>query len=279
MTVVLATWNPDRYPELDSQWISEGEIIRKEGSLISRWSTGQRKGGINHGDDVLLVRQNRDRGIVRSGKAVSEVFNDHHWEEERAQVGDFANYINVKWTHQVFNPSDRLPIELLQAAVPEIKWNNLRGPGVIVNDDRTVKALLQLWSYHIGPGRLELDWDDDYAQFEELHSEGRLEFRIHRIRERNKKLRDKKIASVARTYGTIKCEACGDDVRDKYGDLSSKIFECHHVTPLSESGETKNSLSDLAVLCPNCHRIAHLIKPLPTLEQLRQHVRISIAIL
>lgn len=273
MSVVLATWNPARYPELETSWESEGEIIRKEGSFTSRWSTGPRKGGIKRGDDVLLVRQNRDRGIVRSGKAVSEVFNDLHWQEEKAQRGDFSSYINIEWTHQVFKPSNRLPIELLEVAVPEVKWNSLMGSGVIVHDNRAAKALLQLWTYHIGPERLELDWDEEEAEFEELHQEGGLKLRIHRRRERDRKLRDKKIASVINAHGIVKCEACGEDLRDKYGDRSAKIFECHHVMPLSVTGETHTSLSDLAVLCPNCHRVAHVINPWPTLEQLREQVQ------
>ena len=47
------------------------------------------------------------------------------------------------------------------------------------------------------------------------------------------------------------------------------VFEIHHRKPLSELSETTlTSLEDLAVLCPSCHRLIHILKPLPTVEKL-----------
>jgi 5-methylcytosine-specific restriction protein A len=38
-------------------------------------------------------------------------------------------------------------------------------------------------------------------------------------------------------------------------------------------GETETRLDDLVVLCANCHRIAHRMDRLPTLESLRATLR------
>ena len=386
MAVVLATWNPERYPELDAEWLADGETIRVAGSLSDRWSMGSRKGGVVEGDEILLVRQNRDRGIVRSGKAISPVFQDLHWEEYRAERGEVANFVLVEWLHQVAEPVNRLPTEILNTEVPEVTWNSLMGSGVIVDDAKAAQTLLDLWFDHLGLKQTDPQrnppwtWDEellafdtyleigqitassahpkvqelsallraltihpqtdrtptfrnpdgvsrklgdihshkpgysgkptsgsrldneiwerfgsdldtarhlartlrieapssitpepDELEFESTHKEGRLTYRLHRRRERDPKLRKNKIQSALKSQGLLRCEACGSDLQFRYGELGSMIFECHHLIPLSETGETVTRMDDVALLCPNCHRIAHRIKPWPSLAELRLH--------
>ncbi len=102
--------------------------------------------------------------------------------------------------------------------------------------------------------------------------EGRLLFRQHRSRERNRKLIDRKKA-VARAQADLACEVCGFDFEAIYGALGRDFIECHHLRPLSESGMTRTRLSDLALLCANCHRMAHRGRPWPSLDRLRSLVR------
>ena len=47
-------------------------------------------------------------------------------------------------------------------------------------------------------------------------------------------------------------------------------MECHHLLPLSQSGVTTTRLSDLALVCSNCHRVLHAPGFNPTLVQLRE---------
>ncbi|MGW8972679.1 HNH endonuclease [Streptomyces platensis] len=108
------------------------------------------------------------------------------------------------------------------------------------------------------------DLDDDFSA-----PEGRLLLRRHRARERNKGLRKKKIDSVLRKGGSLACEACGFDFEEVYGDRGAGYVECHHVVPLHEVGEGKTRLSDLAVICANCHRMIHRRAPWPTPAELR----------
>ncbi|GAA2136473.1 HNH endonuclease [Streptomyces synnematoformans] len=110
---------------------------------------------------------------------------------------------------------------------------------------------------------------DDEELDEYSVPEGRLLLRQHRARERNKTLRKKKIAAVLRQGGTLSCEACGFDFEEVYGDRGAGYIECHHVVPLHEAGEARTKLSDLALICANCHRMIHRRAPWPTPAELR----------
>lgn len=110
--------------------------------------------------------------------------------------------------------------------------------------------------------------DDDELD-EYSAPEGRLLLRRHMARERNKTLRKKKIATVLRQGGTLSCEACDFDFEEAYGDRGAGYIECHHVVPLHEAGEGTTKLSDLALICANCHRMIHRRAPWPTPAELR----------
>lgn len=111
------------------------------------------------------------------------------------------------------------------------------------------------------------EFGDDYSA-----PEGRLLMRRHRARERNKSLRKKKIASVLQRGGQLVCEACGFDFEGVYGDRGAGYIECHHVLPLHVAGEGRTKLSDLALICANCHRMIHRRAPWPTPEELRASI-------
>ncbi|MFJ7774603.1 HNH endonuclease [Streptomyces yangpuensis] len=108
---------------------------------------------------------------------------------------------------------------------------------------------------------------DDYSA-----PEGRLLMRRHQARERSKSLRKKKIASVTQRGGRLACEACGFDFEEVYGDRGAGYIECHHVVPLHKAGEGRTRLSDLALICANCHRMIHRRAPWPTPGELRASI-------
>lgn len=99
--------------------------------------------------------------------------------------------------------------------------------------------------------------------------EGGLLERRHFVRERDPKLRAAKISAVERDGGAIACEACGFNFATTYGDHGAGFIESHHRVPLHESGPTKTKLSDLALLCSNCHRMIHRHRPWLTVDQLK----------
>ncbi len=91
--------------------------------------------------------------------------------------------------------------------------------------------------------------------------EGRLLVRWALARERNPKLRARKIDQVRRRGGPLRCEVCNFDFAHTYGELGEGYIEVHHVTPLHISGTRETKLDDLACVCANCHRMCHRCRP------------------
>jgi len=109
----------------------------------------------------------------------------------------------------------------------------------------------------------DLDLDFDIGA-----SEGRAMERHHLVRERDPTLRAHKIAAARRTTGRVACEACGFDFAQTYGPRGEDFIECHHRVPLHEIGPSWTTLSDLVLLCSNCHRIIHRKRPWLSFEEL-----------
>ena len=99
--------------------------------------------------------------------------------------------------------------------------------------------------------------------------EGRILFRAHRERERDPALVRKKKADVLRWRGRVRCEACSLDFAEAYGPLGEGFIECHHRMPLALGSVRKTTIKDLALVCPNCHRMLHRAKEPLSVEELR----------
>jgi 5-methylcytosine-specific restriction protein A len=92
---------------------------------------------------------------------------------------------------------------------------------------------------------------------------------VHRRRERSRMLVDRKKSAVVRETGFLRCEACGFDFQQFYGDLGEGFAECHHRSPLSDIAQSRTTLmADLAIVCANCHRMLHRKRPWMTVEEL-----------
>lgn len=109
----------------------------------------------------------------------------------------------------------------------------------------------------------ELD-DDEYP-------EGKLLTHIHLIRERNPKVVAAKKREVLSKKGNLACEVCDFDFAEFYGiEIGHGFAECHHIEPLADlEPDTKTKISDLAIVCANCHRMLHTARPVLTVEALR----------
>jgi 5-methylcytosine-specific restriction protein A len=100
--------------------------------------------------------------------------------------------------------------------------------------------------------------------------EGELLTRIHRRRERNRTLVARKKGAALEATGRLICEACGFDFKERYGDRGEGFIECHHLSAVStlRPGQ-RTRLSDLALVCANCHRVIHRGTPWLGLDELR----------
>jgi len=109
--------------------------------------------------------------------------------------------------------------------------------------------------------------EDTEAEIEA--AEGRRRLRVHLARERSRSL----VKAFKASLPSFACEACGADMGDVYGPLGEGYIEAHHRVPVArlKDGE-KTKLSDLAALCPNCHRMIHR-NDLMSVEDLAAHMR------
>jgi 5-methylcytosine-specific restriction protein A len=106
--------------------------------------------------------------------------------------------------------------------------------------------------------------------------EGRVLTRIHQARERNAALIKKKKVDVLSKTGRLACEVCKFDFQQMYGEHGLGFAECHHLKPISKlmPGE-KTRMSDLAIVCANCHRMLHRGSDWPSVSELKSLLKKS----
>jgi len=106
--------------------------------------------------------------------------------------------------------------------------------------------------------------------FEDEYPEGALSYRKHRHFERDGDV--PKLAKMKRfnETGKLECDVCAFDFTERYGQLGEGFIEAHHTVPVSQMrpGE-RTTLSSIALVCSNCHRMLHRGKTLRTLSDLR----------
>lgn len=103
----------------------------------------------------------------------------------------------------------------------------------------------------------EQDWFEDLSKY-----------RIHRITERNRTL-----AKRVKQLQGYTCKACDFNFESWYGEIGRDYIEAHHILPISRLDKTKihlDPIQDFTVLCSNCHRMIHRIKPTPSLEEFKK---------
>lgn len=83
-------------------------------------------------------------------------------------------------------------------------------------------------------------------------------------------------AMAIEIHGT-RCFGCGVNPGELYGVEPKSIIHIHHLTPLSQMGETKpvNPRTELVPLCPNCHNFAHKRNPPYTPEEISAAINTS----
>lgn len=115
------------------------------------------------------------------------------------------------------------------------------------------------------------DPDEELSAFEGAESNA---FVKHRKRER--KLRIAKLSQVLRENdGHLACEVpgCGFDFVRTYGALGFAFAHVHHLKPLRDapSSGAPRKLSDLAIVCANCHAMIHRYGACRPLREVKIH--------
>lgn len=96
--------------------------------------------------------------------------------------------------------------------------------------------------------------EDDESAFPEGERIFKFHARLERDPQISKKAKEKRLTET----GELACDVCGFDFSAFYGAHGQGFIEAHHKKPVSTlNGEEKTQISDLALVCSNCHRMLH----------------------
>lgn len=122
-------------------------------------------------------------------------------------------------------------------------------------------------------GQLYKVEEDEQTQTDSV-PEGQVLYKLHKVRERDKKITLQKKEQAFDLYGKLSCEACVFEFQEYYGEIGKGYIECHHRTPLANfKVATRTRLDDLALVCSNCHRMLHRQIDTITVEDLRMMIK------
>jgi predicted HNH restriction endonuclease len=137
-----------------------------------------------------------------------------------------------------------------------------------------VLAIIKLWIGQQPQAPLVNDGTSESGNIDPEFSapEGDLKVRSHRQRERSRELVTMaKLVFKKQNQGRLFCEVCGFNFGEAYE--APDFIEVHHRIPLRDlKPGAKTKLSDLAMVCANCHRMLHRGHPWPTVEGLKYKI-------
>jgi 5-methylcytosine-specific restriction protein A len=268
----LLTWNPDNWSwdALADQAsdTGRGQVVRE------RWSCGNTRRIVPR-DRLFLLKQGRrpNKGIMATGTATSEVYEDRHWDEARAKRGETALYVEAAWDTILDTETELpLPVSAFEGGhLPAVHWATQKS-GILI-PPATAAHLEALWERHVGGirgvGAVAPRSEGDDTEETEF-PEGRVLYRLHRRRERSRELVRRARAEAMRRFGRLACAVCGFDFFEQYGEVGRDFIECHHTVPVSELRDgARTRLSDVALVCSNCHRMLHRRRPWLGIKELR----------
>jgi 5-methylcytosine-specific restriction protein A len=263
MATFLLTWKPTRW-----QWTSQQEDIatlNRNGKLPFRGSCGNTR-SIAEDDRVFLLKQGKvSPGLVASGWAKSAPFKAPHWEDQQGDHSPDAWYVNIEF--DVLSAEPLIDRERLNhEPFNEVHWDTMSS-GISI-DPEVGRALERLWGIitgsHFEPAPDEVD--------DRTLPEGATTLVAVNAFERNARARERCIAH----YGT-RCQVCGVDLADRYGEAASGLIHVHHIVPLATIRKRYrvHPVNDLRPVCPNCHAVIHRTEPPYALEEVRGFLRAS----
>ncbi len=256
MNTYLFTWSPKQW-----QWEDLAMCANKSaaGEIVSgRWSCHANFKRIKKNDRAFLVRLGKaPKGIIASGWTTSDPYLGDHWNKEKAALGEKTHYADCEW-ERLLDPlvDAALPLSRLQTGrLALMRWTP-QSSGVLIPVE-VAEELEGIWAKHSGATSLgSVSSDEEIGAFE---GEERIAFIRHRKREQ--RLRAAKLKQAReRDRGRLICEVpgCGFDFEAAYGDLGRDYTQVHHLKALCDrTAPSETKLSDLAVVCANCHAMIH----------------------
>lgn len=257
MKTYLFTWNPKK-------WLWEDLALRANESAAGKvvyepWSCSANFKKIRKGDRAFLVKlgSKKSNGIIASGWIKSDPKSDLHWNPEKSALGEKTFFAECEW-ERLLNPDVDVPLllaEFKKGKLASMHWTP-QSSGVQIPDEIT-EELEAKWAAHVGKTPLAVVATD--AELAAVEGAERLSLVRHRKREQS--LREAKVSGAKKTgNGKLKCEVprCSFDFESVYGELGRDYAQVHHLKPLGDrTTPSETKLSDLAIVCANCHAMIH----------------------
>lgn len=117
---------------------------------------------------------------------------------------------------------------------------------------------------------IEIIYPDELQEDNSAFMEGAKRQVIVNSFERNPKARKKCIEHFG-----CKCQCCGLNFVDKYGEIGKGFIHVHHLKQIAEIGAEYevNPIEDLIPLCPNCHAMVHKNNPPFSVDELKKRMK------
>lgn len=225
------------------------------------WRTPRHAGDIKVGDRAFVWRAGTDSGAIAIGTVVEsptppthvqhpEALGDDLWIAERPDPTELKTGLHLEEIR--LTPHEGMVARLIVKADPALASTTIiRMPtGTVFRlSIAETNALEELWGAN----------SSNRLPAAEPHAEGARRLRAHQMRERSPRLRSDKLRVFRQQNGGLFCEICGETGTARYpASCADRIFEVHHRAPLALAATpVRTTLSDLAVLCANCHRSVH----------------------
>lgn len=246
MSAYLFLWNPKQDTKSFANFARVLSDAESGKSYMTRWICPSRQP--KNGDIAYLKRTGpTNNGIFAKGKVVRNPY-----EEDGTRL--------VRLSLDSFLPlgSEISSNAIAKEANYEKTWAPMASGTVIAE---SLHKVLQLRWPTSSSNNNHTETSDDGSRADELIGiEGKQYQRLVVHRTREQKLRLRKISDAIARNGRLICEVpgCGFDFARVYGEVGEGYAHVHHLHPLAKSdGARETHISDLAIVCANCHSMIH----------------------
>jgi len=244
MSAYLLTWNPRRY-----QWNEFAVLARdcEQGKHVKNdWSCGNNK-SIRRGERVFLLRQGSESpGIVGSGWVTKATYEGRPFDDEAGRKK--VRYIEVEWDMLVAIDRCLPRADLLKGILPP-SLVATRAGGVGIETESTIR-LEKEWAKHLGrplpvaplATATLAAWEGELTEYTGY-----------------RRSRERRLCDQALEISRGVCSCCNTDYSKMLGGDGVHVLQVHHKKQLGYRDKPRlTRLSDLAVVCANCHRLVHI---------------------
>ncbi|NOT73737.1 MAG: HNH endonuclease [Cyclobacteriaceae bacterium] len=267
----LFAWNPNNW----HQWTDPKNVpyiednveeLKNTGKVTLMWSCRSHK-SIRPGDRAFLVRLGSiPRGIMASGKVVSEPFLSPHWSGVDKDVPRVLIEFDV-----LLNP-DKDPILTLDnldsGNLVNQNWTP-QSSGISIKSE-IVDELEEEWFEFLKTQDIRYNPFLEAADATKTFIEGAATQVTQTRYERNTQARKE----CLKHYG-YSCMVCDFNFEKYYGNIGYQFIHVHHLTQVSDKKQEYkvNPIEDLRPVCPNCHAMLHKDNPPLTIEELKTQLK------